>query len=109
MVYSGADGYPEFKMDMFHTIAYLDQFIRWGGPNAQDRMRTNHKMLAWSTCNSFFEEVAAALEALGSCITIEMVVAGLSEELAKMRYGGDLTRPKEYPRKYTRMWLSNVR
>ena len=65
-------------------------------------------ILAWSTCNSFFEEVATALEALGSCITIEMVVGGLSEELAKMRYGGDLTRPKEYPRKYTRMWLSNV-
>ena len=70
-------------------------------------MRTNHKMLAWSTCNAFFEEVAAAVEALGSCITIEMVVAGLPEELAKMRYGGDLTRPKEYPRKCTRMWLIN--
>ena len=48
MVYSDADGYPEFEMDMFHTIAYLNQFIQWDGPNAQDRMRTNHKMLAWS-------------------------------------------------------------
>ena len=108
MVYPDADGYPEFKMDMFNTIAYLDHFNRRNGPNAQDRIRTNYKMVAWSTCNAFFEEAAAALEALGSSITIECIVGGLSEELAKMRYGGDLTRPKEFPRKYTRMWLSNV-
>ncbi|KAI0719792.1 hypothetical protein C8T65DRAFT_725210 [Cerioporus squamosus] len=108
MVYPDADGYPDYKMDMFHTIASLDQFNRRNGPDAQQRIRTNHKMLAWSTCSAFFEEAAAALEALSSCMTIELICGGLSEELAKMRYKGDLTRPKEFPRKYTRMWLSNV-
>lgn len=64
--------------------------------------------LAWQTCNTFFQEVAAAMKTLGSRITIELICGGLSEELAKMRFKGDLTRPKEFPRKYTRMWLSNV-
>lgn len=64
--------------------------------------------LAWQTCATFFKEVADALLALRSHITLEIIVGGLSEELAKMRFGGDVTRPKEFPRKYTRMWLSNV-
>lgn len=108
MVYPDADGYPDYKMDMFTTIASLDQFNRRNGPDAQQRIRTNAKMVAWSTCNAFFEEAAAALEVLESSLTIELICGGLSEELAKMRYKGDLTRPKEFPRKYTRMWLSNV-
>ncbi|TFK84369.1 hypothetical protein K466DRAFT_527474 [Polyporus arcularius HHB13444] len=108
MVYADADGYPDFKMDMFTTIASLDQFNRRNGPDAQQRIRSNPNMLAWNTCNTFFEEAAIALEALGSCLMIELICGGLSEELAKMRYKGDLTRPEEFPRKYTRMWLSNV-
>ena len=65
-------------------------------------------MLAWEVCDAFFGEAAAALKGLESRVTLELICGGLSEELAKMRFKGDLTRPTAFPRKYTRMWLSNV-
>lgn len=103
----GGDGHPTLDLDIFDTINQLDEFIRRKQPEAQRMRPRGRNALAWQTCDAFFQEVAAALT-LGSCITIELICGGLSEELAKMRFKGDLTRPTEFPRKYTRMWLSNV-
>ncbi|KAI0357688.1 hypothetical protein OH77DRAFT_1421780 [Trametes cingulata] len=107
-VYSDADGYPDLRLDMFDTIAYMDQFNRRNGPNAKEHRRTNQDMLAASTCGAFFEEVATAIKGLGERLTVELICGGLSEELGKMQYRADVTRPASFPRKYTRMWLSNV-
>ncbi|KAI0366582.1 hypothetical protein BV20DRAFT_971762 [Pilatotrama ljubarskyi] len=107
-VYSDGDGYPDLRLDMFHTIAYMDQFNRRSGPNAQEHPRTNQDMLAAPTCGTFFEEVAAAIKGLGGRLTVELICGGLAEELGKMQYKADVTRPPSFPRKYTRMWLSNV-
>ena len=92
---------------MFQTLGQMDQFIRRGRLKDQQKSQGLNR-LSWQTCSAFFGEVAAALKNIQSRITLEFICGGLSEELAKMRFKGDITRPKEFPRKYTRMWLSNV-
>lgn len=74
----------------------------------QGPAKNNHDTTAWDTFSTFFDEIANALEGLEGHITLELTAGGLSEELAKMRLGGDGTRPANFPTKYTRMWLSNV-
>ncbi len=109
MVYHDTDGYPCLQLDMFETINCFDQFNHRYDTSERDSDPQVHRgIVAWRTCNTFFEEAAAALKALESHITFEFIVGGLSEELAKMRIEGDLARPRTFPRKYTRMWLSNV-
>ncbi|KAI0657611.1 hypothetical protein C8Q70DRAFT_1055762 [Cubamyces menziesii] len=106
--YSDRDGYPDIKLDMFRTVTYFEQFNRRNTPNAQDLVRTDQHILASQVCGAFFEKAANALKGLAGHLTVELLCGGLSEELAKMQWGADVTRPKEFPRKYTRMWLSNV-
>lgn len=65
--------------------------------------------LTYEVAGAFFEGVSKAIGGLRGRITVELICGGLSEELAKMRLGGDVSdRPPEFPKKYTRMWLSNV-
>ena len=106
--YSDRDGYPDIKLDMFRTVTYFEQFNRRNTPNAQDLVRTDQHILASQVCGAFFEKAANALKGLAGHLTVELQCGGLSEELARMQWGADVTRPKEFPRKYTRMWLSNV-
>lgn len=57
----------------------------------------------------FFAMVVAALARLKSVLTIEMMVGDLISGVPRL-LAGDLPpmRPASFPRKYTRMWLSNV-
>ncbi|KAI0672199.1 hypothetical protein C8Q78DRAFT_971550 [Trametes maxima] len=107
-VYSDGDGYPDMKLNMFQTVTYMNQFNQRNESNAKEQSSTNENMLAAQTCGTFFEEAAAAIKGLVGHLTVEMICGGLSEELVKMRFGADTTRPEHFPRKYTRMWLSNV-
>ncbi len=94
--------------DVLETAACIDLFNRRTGPNAHKQARYSIWILASEACGAFFEETAAALKALADRITLEVLCGGLSEELYKMHVKADTARPKEFPRKYTRMWLSNV-
>ncbi|RPD61780.1 hypothetical protein L226DRAFT_506692 [Lentinus tigrinus ALCF2SS1-7] len=102
--FAGGDGYPDMMINIYDVV---DQLHRW---NVRDRPRTQMAldMIVWDVCNTFFEEVAGALDTLGTHVTLEFVCGGLFEELAKMRCQGDDARPPQFPRKYLRMWLSNV-
>ena len=100
------DGYPDIRLDMFLTVSEFDRFNR--RDDDEEETASGCDWTAWQTCKQFFEAAAAALKAMGSKVTLELICGGLSEELAKMRFKGDLTRPATFPRKYTRMWLSNV-
>ncbi|KAI0366581.1 hypothetical protein BV20DRAFT_1124210 [Pilatotrama ljubarskyi] len=101
----GGDGYPDLKLDAFEAPSFMADFNHRNSP---DGAPVHLHTLTWDISSKFFEEVAAALRGLRGRVVVELICGGLSEELAKMRFGGDVTRPKEFPRKYTRMWLSNV-
>ena len=94
---------------MFETVKMFDSFIQ-----NLIRTRKRHSLEAYKPrdsaqiCSAFFTEVAAALKTLESKVTIEIVCDGLSEELVKMQMGTDSHRAEHFPRKYNRMWLSNV-
>ena len=107
-VFADGDGYPSLNLDMFRTTSEIDVFNRRNGPKAKDYPRTDANLLTSEACSKWFEETAAALKVLGKRVQVELIISGLSEELWKMQLGGDVGRPKEFPRKFTRMWLSNV-
>ncbi|KAI0357689.1 hypothetical protein OH77DRAFT_1502792 [Trametes cingulata] len=101
----GGDGYPDLKLDAFEAPSFMADFDHRNSP---DGAPVDLHTLTWDIASAFFEEVVAALKGLRGRVTVELICGGLSEELAKMRFKGDVTRPPEFPRKYTRMWLSNV-
>jgi hypothetical protein len=55
-----------------------------------------------------FEKVAEALSSLKNQVKLEFICGELTEELLKMQFGCDSTRPAGFPRKYKRGHLSNV-
>ena len=76
------DGYPTLDLDIFDTIDQIDAFNRRrerGGRMPSKRDRDN---FAWRTCKTFLVEVAAALKALSSRMTVELICGGL--EIQKM-------------------------
>lgn len=63
---------------------------------------------SYSVVWTFFNGVLEAWRALDQKIQLEIVCGELHQELSKMRICGDKTRPTQFPRSYTRAWLSNV-
>lgn len=51
---------------------------------------------------------AEALIALKGGIKIELACAELFSELQSMRNGEDHHRPKDFPRSFLRVWMSNI-
>ncbi|KAI0357702.1 hypothetical protein OH77DRAFT_1421794 [Trametes cingulata] len=102
------DGYKMMTGDPFEPVGFVEEFNARDKPTPKGRVKNNANTLAWDVFSTFFENVAAALRGLTGHVTVELICGGLSEELAKMRLKGDVNRPPSFPRKYTRMWLSNV-
>ncbi|RDX52493.1 hypothetical protein OH76DRAFT_161993 [Lentinus brumalis] len=93
-------GYPEIQEEVFRIVKQIHGF---NSPSVIEMRKT-----AWDVFNPYFEEVAAALKALESNVVLEFTMGELCAELAKMRHSNDTGRPRDFPTKYTRMWLSNV-
>ncbi|KAI0366568.1 hypothetical protein BV20DRAFT_1055566 [Pilatotrama ljubarskyi] len=102
------DGYKTLSGDPFEPIYSLDDFNEKNKADAQSIIKNDLYTLAWDAFETFSDAVSAALHGLEGKLTVELIAGGLSEELAKMCFEGDVTRPPAFPRKYTRMWLSNV-
>ncbi|TCD63142.1 hypothetical protein EIP91_005901 [Steccherinum ochraceum] len=62
----------------------------------------------YTTAKVFFTAVANGIKALQGRIKLEVLKGDLIYELASMTLSADHHRPEEFPRAYTRMWLSNV-
>ncbi|OJT04049.1 hypothetical protein TRAPUB_5285 [Trametes pubescens] len=106
--YPGGDGYKTLSGDVFEPVDHIEDFNQRNKEQPKGPLKNDTNATAWDTFNPFFDEISNVLKGLAGHITVELIAGGLSEELAKMRLGGDVTRPTSFPRKYTRMWLSNV-
>ncbi|KAI9060048.1 hypothetical protein FKP32DRAFT_1679333 [Trametes sanguinea] len=104
----GGDGYRTQSGDAFEPVNFIENFVNRHKPRKNGPITNSADTLAWDIFSAFFDEIAKAIEGLGDHVTVELIVGGLSEELAKMRTKADVTRPEVFPRKFTRMWLSNV-
>ncbi|KAJ7261852.1 hypothetical protein C8J57DRAFT_1335538 [Mycena rebaudengoi] len=100
-------GYPDLKFDPFQAPKFIDMFNERFDINSttyEDRPDAP----AFTNFSDLFENVVAALAALKGQIKLEILCGELTQELRKMRFGGDDTRPSDFPRLYTRGYLSNV-
>ena len=96
---------------MFQTLELFDAFNRHldkeGRSDAQ-HCDIQGTPLAVQGYGTFFRRAAAALQVLGSQLTLEFVCGGMAEELTKMRVHASADRPRHFPVKFTRMWMSDV-
>ncbi|KAJ6617025.1 hypothetical protein B0H10DRAFT_1914787 [Mycena sp. CBHHK59/15] len=100
-------GYPNLKLDPFEAPGYIDLFNqRFGINSTTDDDRPDAP--SYGNFVDFFGNVAASLKELQGQIKLEILCGELTQELSKMRFGGDHTRPANFPRAYTRAHLSNV-
>ncbi|GBE90051.1 hypothetical protein SCP_1800730 [Sparassis crispa] len=60
------------------------------------------------TVSDLFSAVATALKSVKGQVVLELLCGELTQELSKMRFLGDHTRPAKFPRSFTRAYLSNI-
>jgi len=100
-------GYPDLKTDPFKSVReiadYNDRFKL-----GDSKKSSNPDAPAYSHAITFFDGVVDALKDLVGHVKIEILRGDLIQEMCKMRFQGDDSRPAEFPRLFTRAWLSNV-
>ncbi|KAJ7036536.1 hypothetical protein C8F04DRAFT_953716 [Mycena alexandri] len=100
-------GLPNLILDPFEAPGYIDLFNqRFGISSTTDDDRPDAP--SYGNFVDLFEKVAAALSSLKGQVKFEFLCGELTQELSKMRFGGDDTRPADLPRIYTRGHLNNV-
>ncbi|KAJ7777182.1 hypothetical protein B0H16DRAFT_1360889 [Mycena metata] len=98
---------PDLKLDPFEAPGYIDLFNqRFGISSTTDNDRPDAP--SYGNFVDLFEKVAGALSSLKGQIKFEFLCGELTQELSKMRFGSDDTRPADFPQIYTRGHLSNV-
>ncbi|KAJ7708983.1 hypothetical protein B0H17DRAFT_1124763 [Mycena rosella] len=102
-----AVGVPDLKLDPFEAPGYIDLFNQRFGISST----TDHGTPDAPSFGNFvdlFDKVAEAMKSLKGQVKLEFLCGELMQELSKMRFGGDHTRPADFPRMYKRAHLSNV-
>ncbi|KAH8101271.1 hypothetical protein BXZ70DRAFT_1007652 [Cristinia sonorae] len=97
-------GYPDMNVKVFDIIEVLAE-----AAERFDLLRhPNKDCPAFSAAEAFFTGVAEGLKTLKGHLKIEFLRSDLLQGVRKMRVFADTNRPVEFPRTYTRMWLSNT-
>jgi hypothetical protein len=94
-------------LDAFKACQELEEYndrFKLSGANASP----NPDAPAYSHTTRFFDGVVQALEGMKGHVTVEVLQGELVQEMSKMRFRGDGSRPATFPRSFTRAWLSNV-
>ncbi|KAJ3899861.1 hypothetical protein F5879DRAFT_467980 [Lentinula edodes] len=100
------DGYPNLAtLDAFQLLQQIHGFNKRKGL-FDARSSVDEDCPSFSVVSIFFKAVAEAIKILKGKIMFEFLQGDMCHTLAKMRVGDD--RPFNFPRKFTRMWLSNV-
>ncbi|KAK0206934.1 hypothetical protein DFS33DRAFT_1317984 [Desarmillaria ectypa] len=97
--------YPSVEFNAFEMVERITQFNSRMGLLQQRKM--DDDCPAYSVFEIFLDAVVDGLLALKDHIKIELLQGDISQELMKMTHGID-NRPPDFPRMFTRMWLSNV-
>lgn len=101
--------YPDLHMDAFQAPRQIMEFNERAGLEEEERETDVGKDgLVFMHVSHFLDGVVEAIKKCEGHVKLEVLLGELTQELAKMRFGGDHTRPISFPRHFTRMWLSNV-
>ncbi|KAK7056830.1 hypothetical protein VNI00_002547 [Paramarasmius palmivorus] len=102
------DGVGDAGFDMFEDVAQIDTLNRDLGLYAQMQKEVDPDCPSYSIVSVYLDAIIQTLETLRESIKIEFLLGDYNRELTKMLVGDDIERPKEFPRKFTRIWLSNI-
>lgn len=75
-----------------------------GGPSSS----TSKGMTGFDITTRFFDMLADAISELHDTLKLEFVVSDVIKGTPQLVAGDLGSRPKGFPRSYSRMWLSNV-
>lgn len=101
------DGYPDFiHLDPFGLANSMHGFNDRFGLNRQ--VKIDKDCPSFSVASTFFDGVVDAVKVLKGKLLCEVIQGDMCQELLKMQLGGDDIRPADLPRKFMRIWCSNV-
>ncbi|KAK0461720.1 uncharacterized protein EV420DRAFT_124965 [Desarmillaria tabescens] len=101
----GDFGYPDVEFRPFQMVEQIKNFNNRMGLFKGRKIKNDCP--AYSVTEVFFDAVVDSLIALKGRVCIELLQGDMCQELTKMAFNVD-NRPANFPRKFTRMWLSNV-
>ncbi|KAI3613200.1 hypothetical protein WG66_001557 [Moniliophthora roreri] len=97
---------PNTSIDSVENVEMVDEFNQ--RMHLYDKDFVDDDCPCYSIMSVFFNAVVDSLTILRGHVKLEFYLGDYITALIKMQDGDDLERPAEFPRKYTRMWLSNV-
>jgi len=107
MTNAGEVGYPNL---IFNTHAVVQQI-----QTAAERLgvytgkqKVNKDCPSYSVVVAFFDGVVEGLKAMKGKIKWEILQGEMCQTLLSMKLGADTVRPAEFPRRFMRIWQSNV-
>ncbi|KAJ6520693.1 hypothetical protein DFH09DRAFT_1426866 [Mycena vulgaris] len=101
-------GYPDLQGDGMNLPRLFDAFNRRFGVDKGGELPSDPESPAYTHAMRFFQAVMDSLKAFEGAVKLEIICGGLMEELGKMKLGTDINRPANFPRTFTRAYLSNV-
>ncbi|KAH8102117.1 hypothetical protein BXZ70DRAFT_930357 [Cristinia sonorae] len=100
-------GYPDRLTSVLSTFKKLYDFVNSVTPGGYPELTALADSYKFTLAMDFFDYLGKAIVGLQGHLRVESVAGDLNGEMCKIWLGSD-ARPKEYPRKFTRAWLSNV-
>ncbi|KAK0441234.1 uncharacterized protein EV420DRAFT_1769052 [Desarmillaria tabescens] len=100
---SGTD-YPKMDGNPFEPIRHFEKF----GVNSNLLTTVDRNNPAFSVAMFFFDAVVNTLKYMRGRVKLEFLLGDVSQQLAKINFDTDSSRPVDFPKTFTRMWLSNV-
>ncbi|KAJ7662858.1 hypothetical protein B0H17DRAFT_1257681 [Mycena rosella] len=101
-------GYPDVMGHGMGLPRLFDAFNRRFGTDRGGDLPRDPESPVYTHTTRFFQAVINALKALDGAVKLEVICGGLMEELGKMKLGTDTNRPANFPRMFTRAYLSNI-
>lgn len=100
------NNYLNMQQDVFAPVRLAADFNKKYGLLHKDKsmIKDSPTMAHMLT---FLDGVVDAVQSLGGELQCEFIAGEINQELSKVRLGTD-TRPKHFPKKWTRIWLSNI-
>ena len=92
-------------MSSLKSLRDIVNHVTPGGYHENDVTNDNYY---FGLTMEYFELLGKAIVGLKGHIRIESLAGELMSEMRKMWFRADSSRPADYPRKFTRGWLSNV-
>ncbi|KAF9526017.1 hypothetical protein CPB83DRAFT_896481 [Crepidotus variabilis] len=101
------DEYPNEVLDDFEFIVRIAEFNEDHNLKITD-LQAKREWPVFAHVMTFFGGVMDVVKNLKSRLKVEILCGEINSELSKMRLGTDKTRPPDFPRKFMRMWVSNI-